>query len=162
MPDLHQDTTMKKETGKANPDHNLIFKNIAAQVITIHTESNQGHNTGTDAATTGAAHDNHTLPIEVTDINLSATHHINLTTDHTHIEVLQLFTPEITVGHTHDHPTDLQGRTHTDQVHIPANHEENHTSRRTQGSKLRIHTWTVTALMITPVTQERNPIIKTN
>ena len=29
MPDLVQDTTVKKETGKAYPDHNLIFKNIS-------------------------------------------------------------------------------------------------------------------------------------
>ena len=30
MPDLLQDTSMKKETGKVNPDHNLIFENIVA------------------------------------------------------------------------------------------------------------------------------------
>ena len=72
-------------------------------------------------------------PIEATAINLTMTHHIDLIADHPHIEVLQHINPEITVGHTHDHPTNLQGRTHTDQVHIPADHKENHTSRRTLG-----------------------------
>ena len=64
-----------------------------------------------------------------------------------------------TVDHTHDHPTDLQGRTHTDQVHIPAGQKETHTSRRTRGWKSKIHTWTITAPMITSVTPERNPIM---
>ena len=58
MPDLLQDTTVRKETGEANPDHNLIFENIAAQVMVILTEATQDHNTGTDAATTGAAYKN--------------------------------------------------------------------------------------------------------
>ena len=59
------------------------------------------------------------------------THHINLIPNHSHIEILQLTTPEFTVDHAHDHPTNLQGETHTDQVHIPADHEANHTSQRT-------------------------------
>ena len=61
------------------------------------------------------------------------THHIDHIADHPHIEVLQLTSQEITADHSHNHPTDLQGRTHIDQVHIAADHEENHTSRRTQG-----------------------------
>ena len=133
MPDQVQDTTMKKETGKANPDHNLIFKNITAQVIVILTEATQGNNTRIDTATIGAVHDNHTPPIEATAINLFMICHINHIADHPHIEVLQLINPEIAVDHTHDHPRNLQGRTHTDQVHIPADHQEKHTSRRTQG-----------------------------
>ena len=133
MPDQIQDTTMKTETGKADPDHNLIFKNIAAQVIMIPTEAAQGHNTGIDTATTGAAHDDHALPMEATAINLTMTHHIDCITDHPQIELLQLTNSEIAVDHAHDHLTDLQDRTHTDQVHNPAYHKENHTLRRTQG-----------------------------
>ena len=87
------------------------------------------------------------------------THHTNLITDHPHIEVLQLTNPEITVDHAPDLHTNLQGRTYTDQVHIPVDHKGKHTSRRTWGWKLRICTQTITALMITPVTQERNLII---
>ena len=127
MPDQVQDTTVKKETGKVNPDHNLIFKNITAQVVTILTEATQGHNIGIIAATTGTGHNNHTPPIEATVINPAMTHHLNHITDHPCIEVLQLTNPEIAVDHTPDHPTNFQGRTHTDQVHIAADHEENHT-----------------------------------
>ena len=134
MPEQGQGTTMKTGKGEANPDHYLIFTDIAAQVIAIHTEATQGHNIGIIAATTVVAHDAHALPIEVTTINLAMTHHIDCTTDHPHIEVLNLSTPEMTVGHAHNHPTDIQGETtHTDQVHIPADNKANHTSRRTQG-----------------------------
>ena len=61
------------------------------------------------------------------------THNTNHLADHPHIEVLQLSTPEIAVDHAQDHPTYLQGETYTDQIHIPADHEANHTPRRTQG-----------------------------
>ena len=67
--------------------------------------------------------------IETAAIDPAMTHHINHIADHPHLEVLQLTNPEITIDHTQDHPTNLQSRTHTDQVHIPADHEENHTSR---------------------------------
>ena len=60
------------------------------------------------------------------------THHINHIADHPHIEALQVINPEMVVGHIHDHPTILQGRTHLGQVHTPADHEENHTPRGTQ------------------------------
>ena len=86
-----------------------------------------------DVATLGAAHDDHPPPIEATAIDLAMTHHIDCIADHPDIEVLQLTNPAITADHAHDHPTDLQGRTHKDQVHIPGDHEENHTSRRTPG-----------------------------
>ena len=61
------------------------------------------------------------------------THLTDLIADHLHIEVLQLTNPETTVDHAHDHPTNLQGETHTGHIHILADHEANHTSRRTQG-----------------------------
>ena len=48
---------MMIETDKANPDHSLTFEDITAQVITIPIEATLDHNTGIDAATTGAAHD---------------------------------------------------------------------------------------------------------
>ena len=89
MPDQVQDITMKTETGEVDPDHNLIFENNAAQIVTIPTEATQGHNTRIDVATTGAAHDAHAPPIEATAISLALTHHINHITDHPYIEVLQ-------------------------------------------------------------------------
>ena len=80
----------------------------------ILTEATQCHNTGIDAATTEAADDDCTPPIEDTAIDLTMTHHISHIADCPHTEVHQLINPEITLDHTHDHPTDLQGRTHTD------------------------------------------------
>ena len=100
--------TVKKETSKANTDHNLIFKNTAAWVIMILTKATLGYNTRIDAAPWRAAHNNHIPPIKVAVIDLAITHHIDHIADHPHIEILQLFNPEITIGHTHDHPTDLQ------------------------------------------------------
>ena len=82
-----QDITVKRETGEANPDHHLIFKDITAQVIAIHAEHGQGYNTGINAATTGTAHTNHTSPIEPTAMNLPAAHHIDHITDQPHIGV---------------------------------------------------------------------------
>ena len=132
MPDQVQGTTVKTGTGEAIPDHNLIFTDITASVFTIHTEANPGHEIGIIAATPGAAHNAHTPHIEVTAIDLTRTHHITLIAHQPHIEALQLATPEIIVNHTPDLPTNPQGEIHTDQVHIPAHHEANHTSR-TQG-----------------------------
>ena len=37
-----------------------------------------------------------------------------------HITALQVIDPEIAVGHTHNHPTNLQGMNHADQIHTPA------------------------------------------
>ena len=76
---------MKTGTSKVDPDHNVIFANSTVQFIIIHTEAAQGHNIGIITATTEAAHDVHAPPIEVT-------------------------TPEITVDHTHDHPTNFKVR----------------------------------------------------
>ena len=72
------------------------------------------HNTRIDAATTAAAHNDCTPPIEVTIMNLTVTQHIDHITDHSHIEALQVINPEITVGHIHYHHTDLQDKTHID------------------------------------------------
>ena len=95
-------------------------------------EATLDHNTRIETATIGAAHDDLALPIEATAIDLATTHHIDHITDHPHIEDLQVINPEITVGHIHDHPTDLQGMNHIDQVHNPIGQEENHIPRRTQ------------------------------
>ena len=96
-------------------------------------EATLDHNTGIDAATTGAAHDNLTPPIEATATDLTMTHHTDHITDHPHIEALQVIDPEITVDHIHDHPTDLQGTNHVDQVHNPAGQEENQTQEGHKG-----------------------------
>ena len=44
--------------------------------MTFHTEATQGHNTGINAATTGATHDDHAPTIEATAIKLTMTHQI--------------------------------------------------------------------------------------
>ena len=133
MPDQVQGTTVKTGTGKVDPDHNLIFADFTARVIMIHTEATLVHNIRIITATTGGAHDAHAPPIDVTAIDPTAAHHTDHITDYPPVEVLQLTTPEIIVDHTHDHPTNLQVETHTDQIHIPADHEANHIPRRTQG-----------------------------
>ena len=131
MPDQGQGTTMKRGTDEVIPDHNLIFTDIAAQVIMIHTEAAPGHDIGIIAATPGVGHYAHTPHIEITAINPAVTHPIDLIADHPHITVLQLTNPEIIVDHIHVHPTNLQGVICTGHIHIPADHEANHTSRRT-------------------------------
>ena len=57
---------MKIKTGKTDPNHSLTTKDIAAQIIVIHIEAALDHNTGIDAPTTDAAHDNLTQPKEDT------------------------------------------------------------------------------------------------
>ena len=42
----------------------------------------------------------------------------------------------MTVGHIHDHLTDLQGINHVDQVHNPAGQEENHIPRNNMRVKI--------------------------
>ena len=73
MPDQVQDNTMKTGTGKVIPDHNLIFKDITAQVIMIHTEATLGHDIEIVTATSGVAHNAHAPHIEITAINLAMT-----------------------------------------------------------------------------------------
>ena len=122
---------MKTETGKADPDHNLIFEDIAAQAIATHIEAALDCNTKIDTAIKGAAHNECAPPIEAMAINLTTTCHISHMKDHPRIEVLQVINPEIAVGHINNCSTDVQGRTHVVQIHTPADHEENHTPRRT-------------------------------
>ena len=97
----------------------------------IHTEDTLDHNIRIDVATTEAAHDDLTQPTEDTATDLAMTHHISHIADHPHITALWVIDPEIVVGHTHDHPTDLQGMNHADQIHTPAGQEEGCTPRRT-------------------------------
>ena len=122
---------MMIETDQADLDHGLTFDDITAQVIMIPIEAALDHNSGIDAATTGAAHDNLTPPIEAIAIDLAMTYLIDHIADHSYMEALKVISPEITVGHIHNHPTDLQGMNHVDQVHNPAGQEENHIPRRT-------------------------------
>ena len=92
----------------------------------IHTGATPGHDIGITAATLGVAHDTHPPH---TAIDPTMTHHTDLIADHRHIEILNLTTTEIVVDHVHIHPTNPQGKLHTDNIHIPANHKANHTSR---------------------------------
>ena len=119
-PNQFQGTTVKIETGKADPDHSPTFKDITAQVIVICIEATLDCNTRTDVATTGAAHDDLTQTTEDTTSYLTMTHHPNHITDHPNIKALQVINPEITVDHIHTHPTDLPDLKLTDQIHIPA------------------------------------------
>ena len=98
----------------------------------IHTEATPGHDIGITTATPGVAHDAHTSHIEITAIDPTAAHHTDLIADHPYTEFLQLTTPEIIVNHVHIHPTSPQGEIHKGHIHIPANHNANHTPRRTQ------------------------------
>ena len=133
MPDQVQGTAVKTGIGEVIPDHNLIFTDIAAQITMILTEVTPGHDIRITTAIPGVAHDAHAPLIEITAINPTMTHHTNHITDHPHMEVLQLTTPEIIVDHIHDHPTNLQGEICRGHIHIPADHEVNHTTRRTKG-----------------------------
>ena len=119
-PDQLQGTTVKIGTDGVNPDHSLTTERITAQVIIYCIEATLDHNTGVDAATTGAVHDDLTQPTETTATDPTMPHHIIHIADHLHIKVLQVINPEIVVGHIHNHPTDPQGMNHADQVHTPA------------------------------------------
>ena len=105
---------MKIKTGKANPDHSPTTEAITAWVIVICIEGALDHNTGIDIATTEAAHDDLTQPIEDTVTDLTVTHCHGHIADHPCIAALLVTDPEITVGHTHHHPSNLQGKNHTD------------------------------------------------
>ena len=122
---------MKTGTCKVIPGHNHIFTDIAAQVIMTHIEATPGHNTGTTATTQEVAPDAHIPHTEITAINPTMTHHINPTADHPHTEVPWPTTPEIKVDPTHVHPTFPLGEIYTGLIHIPADHEAIHTTRRT-------------------------------
>ena len=159
MADQTWGTTMKTETGEADPDHNLIFEDIAAPAITICIEATLDCNTRINAATAEAAHYNPAPPTEDTATDLAVTPLTDHIADHPNTEAFQATHTNIIVGHTHDHPIGLQGMNCTHQACNPAGQGEKHTPRRTWGWRLRIHTQTITALMIIPVTQEWNPIL---
>ena len=122
---------MKIETDAANPDHSPTTKGIAFQVIMICIEATLDPRTNIDAATTEVAHDDFAQTTEGTATYPTVTHHTGHIADHPYIAVLCVINPEITVDHTEDHPTDLQGMNHADQIHTPAGQEESHIPRRT-------------------------------
>ena len=97
----------------------------------ICTEAALDHNTGIDAATTEAAHDNLTQPTEDTATDPTETHCTDYIADHPHLTTSQVTDPKILVGHIHDHPTDLQGMNHADEILTPAEQEGGYTPRRT-------------------------------
>ena len=121
---------MKIETDKVDPDHSPIFEDIAAQVIAIYIEAILYCNTGIDATTTGAVHNDLTQPTEDTATNLTMTHHIGDITDDYKIKALQVIDPEIAIDHIHNHLTDLQDMNLAIQIHIPAGQEEETTSQK--------------------------------
>ena len=59
------------------------------------------------------------------------THHTGHITDYPHIAALWVIDPKILVGHTHDHPKNLQGMNQADQIHTSAGQEEGYNPRRT-------------------------------
>ena len=75
--------------------------------------------------TTEAAHNDLAQPREDTATYLPVTYQIG------HIAALWIIDPEIVVGHTHDHPTNLKGMNHADQIHTPTGQEEGYTPRIT-------------------------------
>ena len=96
----------------------------------IHTKAIP-HDRGIITATPGVAYNTHTPHREITAINPALTPHTELITDHPHIEVLQLTTPEIIVDHDHVHPTNPQGEICIGHTHTPADDKADHTQRRT-------------------------------
>ena len=85
-----------------------------------------------DTATPGVAHNTNIPHIDITVINPTTTDHTNLIANHPHIGVPQLTTPEIIGDHIHLHPTNPMDRCHICYTNTPADHEANHTTRRTQ------------------------------
>ena len=88
MPDQGQGTIMKIKPGKSDPDHSPTIKHITAQVITIYREATLDYNTGIDAATTGAAHDDLTQPTEDIAADITMTHLSIHIADHPNIKAL--------------------------------------------------------------------------
>ena len=109
MPDQVWGITMKIGTDEVDPDHTPTTKDITAWAIAIHIQAALGHYIRKDTTTTGVAHDDLTQSTEVTatTIGLTVTHHIDHITVLHNIKALQATDPEITVGHIHDHLTDL-------------------------------------------------------
>ena len=153
MPDQVWGTAMKIKTGKASADQSPTMEDIAAWVIVIHTEAILDHNTVIDVATTEGAHNDLTQPIKDTATNVAMTHHTSHITDCLHLTAVWVINPEITIGHTHDHLTDLQGTNHEDQIHTLLGWDEGHIPRRAWRWRWKTCTLIITALMITLVPQ---------
>ena len=159
MPDWAQGTTGKIEKDETGPEHSCTTEDITVRVIAIYTEATLDHNTGIDTATTEAAHDDLTQHTEDAAKDLAMTHCIGHITDHPCMAAVWVIDPKIIVGHTHNHPTDLQGMNHTDQIHTAAEQEESYTQRGTWRWRQKTPKLITTAQMINPVTQERNQIL---
>ena len=113
---------MQTETGEVNPDHSSTTEDITAQGITTHIEDALDHYIMTVEITAGVAHNDLAQFTEATiiTIDLTMTHHIYHIAVFDYIKALQDTEPEITVGHTKNHLTDLQGMNYVDQAHNPA------------------------------------------
>ena len=98
---------MKTETGKADPDHRLIFEDITAPANTFHIEVALDCNTNIDAAIIEAGHDNLAPTTEDTATYLTMTPLTDHIADHPNTEAFQATDSDIIVGHTHDHPLGL-------------------------------------------------------
>ena len=72
-----------------------------------------------------------TLHTGVIAIKPTMTHHINLTADHLHTDTHNHNIPETEVAHIHVHLTNPQDKVHIGHTYTPADHEENHITRRT-------------------------------
>ena len=122
---------MKIKEAETDPNPSQNTAGITAQVAIDLTEIAQGHKEGTDTTATEAVQ---SKPIQHTGDTVTGhavTHHISHIADHPHIAALQVIDPEIVVGHTDYHPTNLQGMNQADQIHTPAGQEEGYTPRRT-------------------------------
>ena len=90
MPDQVQDTIIKTVTGKANPDHSLIFEDITAQAIAIYIEVALEHNTDIDAAIIEPAPDSVTPTTVDTVTDLTVTLLFDHIADHPNTEFFRL------------------------------------------------------------------------
>ena len=131
MPGQAPDTTMKTGTDEVIPGHNHISTDITAQVIMTHIQTTPDHDTGIIATILEVVHNAHIPHTEITAIDPTAAHHINLTADHPCTEVPHPTTLEITIYCSHVHPTNPPGVICTGHIHIPADHAANHMTRRT-------------------------------
>ena len=116
----------ENETG---PDYRPTHKDISVWVTMICTVATLDHNSGRDTATTETAHDDISQHTADTATDLNVTHWIGHIVDYPHITALEVINPEMVVGHTNDHPTDLQGMNQADQIHTPAGQVEGYTQK---------------------------------
>ena len=111
---------MKTGTGAVSLDHNLILRDITAKVTMTPTDAIPGHTTGITDAITEVVHDIHTQTLTCIVFTMTL-----CITDHLDIEALQL-TPEITVDHALDQPSNPPRKPHTNLHHIPEDHKVKH------------------------------------